>query len=562
MKLISSMGVVGGAMLLCASPVCAQTGSFVVPVERVVGFGELPPSFVDGEPVVQSLAPAGGMAVRVSDSMTRDLYVFERPGAPRATPLTVGAPVLGQPGLFIHSFAQEHLDANGTLRARLTLRDASGTPPQIGVVELPQTGPARLLLASGSIAPAVAGATIAPSVIPLHATSRDGWVRVLTRIAGPSIDGANDRVLYAVSPQGEATLLARSGDRVGGWGQSWAITLPAVSVANPQITHDAIAMGEGVTLFQSDVRDISGAVRTFRWHHAAPGRAPTALIREDGTVLGMDALAVVSQLVVCGAREDGRLVFVAQGRDARQGDLSVAYAATVTAEGLTYRELARTGQPVVGIPGGYSVTSLLWGLSNATQSLLGDALLLATVSNPTIPSLPVLLRARAGQPPEVVVSSGFTRVGNDTIDTISDLVTNDEGQAILLARVGGRQMVLGYDPQRGVQTLGSGALPTFFGLARTGYGLVTAPTTADGRFVVSQYADGAYLVDVAPCSDVDFDNDGIFPSDNDLVALLSVLAGGECATCDDIDFNGDGIFPSDEDLAAYLRVLAGGVGCG
>jgi hypothetical protein len=64
------------------------------------------------------------------------------------------------------------------------------------------------------------------------------------------------------------------------------------------------------------------------------------------------------------------------------------------------------------------------------------------------------------------------------------------------------------------------------------------------------------------CDSIDFNNDGLFPSDDDLVAFLSVLAGGSCgastATCNDIDFNNDGLFPSDDDLLAYLRVLAGG----
>ncbi len=62
------------------------------------------------------------------------------------------------------------------------------------------------------------------------------------------------------------------------------------------------------------------------------------------------------------------------------------------------------------------------------------------------------------------------------------------------------------------------------------------------------------------CGDIDFDNNGLFPDDQDLIAFLTVLAGGNCpeATCDTIDFNGDGLFPSDEDLVAFLRVLAGG----
>lgn len=64
------------------------------------------------------------------------------------------------------------------------------------------------------------------------------------------------------------------------------------------------------------------------------------------------------------------------------------------------------------------------------------------------------------------------------------------------------------------------------------------------------------------CDTIDFNGDGLFPDDNDLVDFLSVLAGGACSTglCSDIDFNNDGLFPDDTDLVTFLRVLAGG-GC-
>jgi aminopeptidase S len=64
----------------------------------------------------------------------------------------------------------------------------------------------------------------------------------------------------------------------------------------------------------------------------------------------------------------------------------------------------------------------------------------------------------------------------------------------------------------------------------------------------------------AGCDSIDFNGDGLFPDDADLVDFLAVLAGGACSTgtCNDIDFNNDGLFPDDSDLIAFLRVLAGG----
>jgi subtilisin-like proprotein convertase family protein len=68
----------------------------------------------------------------------------------------------------------------------------------------------------------------------------------------------------------------------------------------------------------------------------------------------------------------------------------------------------------------------------------------------------------------------------------------------------------------------------------------------------------------SPCDPLDFNNDGLFPDDADLIDLLSVLAGAGCSTdpapgCNDIDFNNDGLFPDDADLLAFLTVLAGGI---
>ncbi|MFN7614525.1 MAG: hypothetical protein ACK5P8_04930, partial [Phycisphaerae bacterium] len=61
-------------------------------------------------------------------------------------------------------------------------------------------------------------------------------------------------------------------------------------------------------------------------------------------------------------------------------------------------------------------------------------------------------------------------------------------------------------------------------------------------------------------SDIDFNNNGIFPEDQDIVDFFDVLAGGDCPACRSIDFNGDGVFPDDGDAVDFFNVLAGG-GC-
>lgn len=66
------------------------------------------------------------------------------------------------------------------------------------------------------------------------------------------------------------------------------------------------------------------------------------------------------------------------------------------------------------------------------------------------------------------------------------------------------------------------------------------------------------------CDSIDFNNNGIFPEDQDVIDLFSVLEGGSCSTastgcgCNDIDFNNNGIFPEDQDVLDFFAVVAGG----
>lgn len=60
--------------------------------------------------------------------------------------------------------------------------------------------------------------------------------------------------------------------------------------------------------------------------------------------------------------------------------------------------------------------------------------------------------------------------------------------------------------------------------------------------------------------DIDFNNDGVFPSDDDVTDFFAVLSGAPCASCDSIDINGDEVFPQDEDVILFFAALSGG-GC-
>ncbi len=60
------------------------------------------------------------------------------------------------------------------------------------------------------------------------------------------------------------------------------------------------------------------------------------------------------------------------------------------------------------------------------------------------------------------------------------------------------------------------------------------------------------------CDTIDFNQNGVFPEDQDVVDYLAVLAGGTCAECNDIDFNNNGVFPEDQDVTDFFNVLAGG----
>ncbi len=172
------------------------------------------------------------------------------------------------------------------------------------------------------------------------------------------------------------------------------------------------------------------------------------------------------------------------------------------------------------------------------------------------------------------------------------LVVNVLGQVLVIVPLRGLGVVndnnsalLAFDPEAGVQllhregtrvALGPGAdLATSVAAFSSGGVNVAGhdgnlTDTGECIFTLSQPGVRSAIVSmqlpvVPVCDSIDFDNDGLFPEDEDLLDLLAVLAGGQCererwglGLCNDIDINNDGLFPSDEDLVGYLRLLAGG----
>jgi len=62
------------------------------------------------------------------------------------------------------------------------------------------------------------------------------------------------------------------------------------------------------------------------------------------------------------------------------------------------------------------------------------------------------------------------------------------------------------------------------------------------------------------CDSIDFNNDGLFPDNQDLVDFVDVFGGAPCptGTCNDIDFNNDGLFPDNIDIEAIFSIFGGG----
>ena len=89
-----------------------------------------------------------------------------------------------------------------------------------------------------------------------------------------------------------------------------------------------------------------------------------------------------------------------------------------------------------------------------------------------------------------------------------------------------------------------------------------APILAtDGTLIIASTGTILRAYRTTRCDDIDFNNNTVFPEDQDVIDFFNVLAGGPCSpgnTCNDIDFNNNTVFPEDQDVIDFFNVLAGG----
>ncbi len=223
---------------------------------------------------------------------------------------------------------------------------------------------------------------------------------------------------------------------------------------------------------------------------------------------------------------------------------------------------ATTGFADIGVPAGFASFTAS-ELSDDGRVVVGNA----RVVNPPSQSAfgPFVWKQGLGYRALPLPASAITGLVRDvTADGV--LVSGHVGDAINFTNA--RAVV--WTPQ-GVFTVAQ--LAAEAGLNVTNLNFTTADViAADGSFIIgsgSRRVGASFVLDtyilrnifIPRCDSIDFNRNGVFPEDQDVIDFFSVLSGGACSTgpsCSDGDFNNNGMHPEDADVIDFLDVLAGG----
>ena len=487
------------------------------------------------------------------------------PGSLQAV-MRLADPAPGQGGLLYSSATSANLSDNGTLVYATTL---TGSVDSAWTVT-PGNSPAVLFRDGTQVPGAPAGVLWDASGLPSINESGVMAFRGLLRGAGVTTESANAHI---VGPAGGLTVGLRGDDPTG--------ILPGVNFVG--VFNDFAINSAGTMLSRTGLAGAGVTTENNQavWTRSAGGTR-ALIVRTGEQAPGFAAGVVHTGITGTPALDrSGRIGFVTSiaGPGVASGATAVAW---IHENGVTTK-LVQSGDQAPGLAAGLLLDGsfrIIFGGQNTltlTARIRGAGVTSAnrSVLYKRTGDGPLTLVARGGNPAPGTTSTFEDISGNGNI------AMNANGRIMLAAPLangrdglwledatGSLQLVLlentAFDVDDGpgvtLRTISSLGFPPnagdddgrFSGFSDNGevvYRLTFTNATA-GVFI-SRLPQG--------CDSIDFNQNSVFPEDQDVIDFFSVLAGATCATCADIDFNNNGVFPEDQDVVDFFNVLAGGV---
>ncbi|GDX98265.1 hypothetical protein LBMAG48_06690 [Phycisphaerae bacterium] len=208
------------------------------------------------------------------------------------------------------------------------------------------------------------------------------------------------------------------------------------------------------------------------------------------------------------------------------------------------------------------------GLNNTTPSRWTGSqwvTLGASISSPPIAGFAQLADGRIvtlGQPPRILISQTWQPFAPGVATVLLSVLPDGPNGNVMVGSfyIDGRRFSVARYNGSTWTPLVEYADITQAGFGRSGELFVAGNfTEIDGQ---PSWRFASFLRDPAcRCDSIDFNNNAVFPEDQDVIDFFNVLAGGPCSsgnTCSDIDFNNNTVFPEDRDVIDFFTVLAGG----